>query len=229
MYEQIRKNNVDSLNQLKKSNKVTVCNPCGKGPRVMFAGNSITLHDPSKSHGWENKCGMAASAPEKDYVHIVMNGISKSNADAVYCICQVSQWERDYKNGSKYYKLYADARDFKADIIIARFVENCPIEEFDGEEFRRCYTEFIDYLNGSGRAKIILTSGFWKHPGNNEIMYIAQNRQYPFVDMSDLGECDDMKALGRYEHSGVANHPGDKGMRAIADRILEKLEITELF
>lgn len=38
--------------------------------------------------------------------------------------------------------------------------------------------------------------------------------------MTDLGDRDDMKALGEYTHAGVAMHPGDKGMESMAKRLL---------
>ena len=43
-----------------------------------------------------------------------------------------------------------------------------------------------------------------------------------FVNLSDLGEKDEMKALGLFEHAGVSHHPGDLGMKNIAERIMEK-------
>lgn len=33
-----------------------------------------------------------------------------------------------------------------------------------------------------------------------------------------------MKAIGLFEHEGVAAHPGNKGMKAIADLISEELK-----
>ena len=225
MYEQMKKNNVDSAKQLKKSRLVRIYNETGKGIRVMFVGNSITLHGVKEDIGWLNEWGMAASEQEKDYVHILMSEISKKHSDAVYCICQVAEWERNYEKGSECYDLFASARDFNADIIVARFVENCPAVEFGVEIFKKQYAEFIDYLNGTGRAKIILTSGFWKHPADTAICEVACERGCPFVYLGDLGERDDMKAIGLFAHTGVANHPGDKGMKAIADKIWKELKL----
>lgn len=225
MYEQLKKNNVDSTNQLAESNLIKIYNGQGQGHRVMFVGNSITLHGIKEDIGWFNEWGMAASAREKDYVHLLMNEISAKDNDAVYCVCHAADWERNYKNGSEFYDLYAYARDFHADIIVARFVENCPGNEFDIATFKKEYSEFIDYLNGAGNAKIVFTSGFWKHPGDKAICEIAKERNCPFVELGDLGECDDMKAIGLFSHKGVANHPGDKGMKAIAERILKAVII----
>ena len=44
------------------------------------------------------------------------------------------------------------------------------------------------------------------------------------VELNDLGDMPEMKALGLFEHSGVAAHPGDLGMKTIAQRIFEPLK-----
>lgn len=81
----------------------------------------------------------------------------------------------------------------------------------------------IDYLNPNKKAKVILTTGFWKHPGDNVIIKIGKDFDYPCIYLGDLGEDDSMKAIGLFEHSGVDNHPGDLGMKTIADRLLDEI------
>lgn len=221
MFEQMKKNTVEATNQLKESEFVRFENPEGKGKRVMFAGNSITLHGIKKEIGWENEWGMAASAKEKDYVHLLMSKITEKEKDAAFCICQVARWETNYKNGAGAYHYFKEARKFNADIVIGRFIENCPSADFDAEQFKMEFDSFIKYLNSSG-GRVILTTGFWKHPGDDVIRKVARENNYPLVELGDLGELDEMKAVGLFEHSGVAAHPGDKGMAAIAERIWEK-------
>ena len=64
-------------------------------------------------------------------------------------------------------------------------------------------------------------------PRGENVLRLAQEAAAelgaPLVKLADLGTRDEMKAVGFFEHSGVAGHPGNAGMAAIAERILEKL------
>lgn len=220
---QLSKNTVDSANQLKNKGSVYFENPQGKGTRVMFVGNSITLHGYKPEIGWHGVWGMAASAKELDYAHLCMKEILDMDPEASFCICQVSEWERVYTNGEEKFHLYDTAREFGADIIIMRAVENCPADNVDNTTFCNQLHKLLCHLNPEGKAKIIITTGFWKHPADGAIREYAGEHQLPLCELGDLGELDEMKAIGLFEHTGVANHPGDRGMRAIADRIMEKV------
>lgn len=221
--EQTYKNTVSSENQLKNSDKVTFGGSGGSALKVLFVGNSITRHGISPGIGWHRDCGMAASSEENDYVHILKKRILEKYPDARFCISQVADWERTYAEPDKNLEMYKDARDFGADIIIMRIIENCPVKDFDAQAFYRGYLALIDYFNASGNARVILTTGFWRHPGDSEIRRAGKERGYPVVELGHLGDDDSMKATGLFEHQGVASHPGDKGMLAIADAIGKEL------
>ena len=220
-YKQMEKNTVDAKGQLRESTYVRFHYPEHEGMRVLFLGNSITLHGVCAEIGWHNEWGMAASAEEKDYVHLLIEKIRATQPDAAFCICQVASWERAYKTGTDLHRLYESARDFGADILIMRMVENCPSADLDGVAFKRELNSLLEFLGGEN---VVMTTGFWHHPLDEFIVEYAEEKNYPLVTLGDLGEMDCMKAIGLFEHTGVANHPGDKGMAAIADRIFEKLE-----
>lgn len=207
---------------MKDSDIIRFINLEGKGKRIMFVGNSITLHGILHEIGWHNEWGMAASSIENDYVHIIMN--KEIFPDAQYCICQVAEWEGEYKNGESKFNLFENARKFHADIIVMRFIENVPAKDFDPEIFKASYDKLLNYLNKSQKAKVVLTTGFWRHPGDNVIIEYAKEKGLPCVLLGDLGEDESMKAIGLFEHSGVANHPGDLGMKNIAERIVSELK-----
>jgi hypothetical protein len=221
---EIEKNTVESKNQLDVNRYVTYENENGSGLRFMFVGNSITLHGPKSDIGWSGNWGMAASSKEKDYVHILIRKIQAVTPDPSFCICQAAEWERNYINGKSVYNFYQKARDYKPNVIIMRIVENCPaLKPGDFEIFKKEYADFLDYLKSDTDAKVILTTGFWRHSADDAIREIARDLNFELCELGDLGEKSEMRADGLFEHSGVAHHPGDKGMQAIAERIFEKL------
>lgn len=51
---------------------------------LLFIGNSITKH--GKCSYWPGEWGMAASSPENDYVHLLVNKLRKSGQHVEYRI-----------------------------------------------------------------------------------------------------------------------------------------------
>ncbi len=223
-YAELKKNTVSAYNQLRFGNGIRIENNEGKGKRIMFVGNSITLHGPNEEIGWHGDWGMSASTMDKDYVHVLERMVNEIDKDAAFCMCQVATWERGYKNGGDYHKQFEAARDFNADIIVLRFIENCPASDMVEGLFEKEYIALANYLNKSGKAQIIATTGFWKGPGDRLIRNAAKMENYPLIELGELGDNPEMKAIGLFEHTGVANHPGDKGMEHIALYIFEELK-----
>jgi lysophospholipase L1-like esterase len=70
-------------------------------------------------------------------------------------------------------------------------------------------------------------SSFWQNTTKDEILKQAcQEAGGVFVDISGLSKDESHFARSErsYAHSGVAAHPGDKGMQAIADALLAALK-----
>ena len=222
--DQMDKNTVPAKDQLWDDDCVYFTNTAGKGKRILFVGNSITLHGIRPEIGWHGCWGMAASSKEKDYVHLTMERVRQMDPDAAFCICQVADWERNFFRGEEILAQYAHARAFEADIIILRLVENCPKKDYEKQLFMTQYDGLMRYLDSTGSAKVIVTTGFWKHPADEAIRAWAKEHKHPLCDLGELGEQDEMKAVGLFEHTGVANHPGDVGMKAIADAIWAELQ-----
>ena len=223
-FSQLKKNTVDAQKQLEKSDYVHFFHSENTGIRILILGNSITLHGPKPEIGWHGNWGMAASCEEKDYVHQLMTAINAKNNNCAFCVCQVAEWEKVYKDGSRMLGDYQDAREFGADVIVVRFLENCPYKDFDAAAFKRELDALLCYLNPTGKAKVVLTTAFWHHPGDEAMAQYAAEKAYPLVNLGDLGEDDSMKAIGLFAHQGVAIHPGDLGMQHIAQRIFAALE-----
>jgi len=191
-------------------------------PRILFVGNSITLHGVKPEIGWHWLWGMAASAKEKDYVHQTVRMVREIRPDAGYMIVQLANWERNYWKNEQVLDQMGAAREYDADIVVIRIGENIREQDLAEHELIPAFEQMIDYFNPSGRAKVIVTSLFWPNPAKEEaIRTAARNQGAEWVDLSHLGMLDEMKAIGLFEHAGVAAHPGDSGMLRIAESIFE--------
>ena len=159
---------------------------------------------------------MAASAEENDYVHLLMKKWRERNVDFFLAVKQAAAWEVKVNEGRAEKENFEDLACFKPDFIIFRLAENVSTE-IDGEYFSNALDELIKKLN-KGNAEVIYTTSFWKNKTVSDAIR-KKAGEGRLVELEDLGEDASMKAYGKFEHSGICAHPGDKGMAAIADRI----------
>jgi len=194
------------------------------GLRILFIGNSITWHPVKDEIGWLNEWGMAASSEDNDFVHQVMKKIYTTDPTAEFKIAWAVAWEREYWD-AVHLIAFREFLNFKPDIIIVKINENVSVANNEKYPYGFYYRKLLDYINPHQKAKVIICTGFWKMGIlDDTVRLIAKERGYPLVELNHLDEDDDLKARGLFEHKGVAHHPGDKGMKAIAVNILKQLE-----
>ena len=214
-------NDVPAVGQLKRSDCISFETTENADIKLLFLGNSITRHGKAENLGWCGDWGMAASSKENDYVHKLISKFCQKGIKVSVCIANLSDWERT-RNMDLLFTKYLSALRFNADYVIVRLGENaCPDKYLS--EFELCYGELTDLFSRNG-AKIVLTDLFWEYePFDNFVAELAKARGYAFAEIHDLGNDDEMKAIGKFSHNGVAVHPGDKGMAEIAERIFRVL------
>ena len=185
--------------------------------RVLVLGNSITRHGPKEDIGWTGDWGMAASCAENDFVHRLYGMFKESGKDVYMRIRQGSSWEVGFYKEDYEYDFDEDVA-FGADLIVFRLGDNVKLSI--AHYFKEGLIKFINYLKGE-KTKLVFTSCFYNSIERNGVLEeVAAMFNSPYADII----CRD-KALytaeGLFEHSGVAGHPGDRGMEMIATKIFE--------
>ncbi len=117
----IRENTVSAVNQMINSSELSFLGNERAKTRILVVGNSITRHGPSESIGWNGDWGMAASAPEKDYVHRLYTKLTEGGQDVYMRIRQASYWETHFLEENILSK-YEEDRNFDANIVVFRAV-----------------------------------------------------------------------------------------------------------
>ncbi len=188
---------------------------------ILILGNSITYAPATPSIGWNGGWGMAATIPEKDYVHLLTTKFMQANSKAIVQAKNIAAFEVNYNtyDFDAELKLY---RNQKPDLLIVRIAENVD-SSFDSVAFAKCYQNLLAYMKvGNPNLKILAAGSFWP---NHDYANVILSRYTPYVSLSFLGDDLSNYAFDRQNVSdGVKQHPGDKGMQGIAETIWAKVE-----
>ena len=197
--------------------------------KILFVGNSITKHGPKADIDWHGNWGMAATSEDKDYVHVVTKALAaKQGITPMIMVKNVADFERNHV-GYDIAGKYADAAAFKADLVILCIGEN--VAALKTPEARAKYQEqvaaLLKTLKANPKAQVIVRSSFWPSEAKDGAMRLAcEAVGGTFVDISTLAKDERNYARSErpYKHAGVANHPGDRGMAAIAEAIVKAVK-----
>jgi len=193
--------------------------------KILFLGNSITLHSSAPQIGWFGEWGMAASKKENDYVHLVEKGLIERGKCPEIRFRNIAEFERD--PGLNIQSYFAEDLRFAPDVLILRIAENTPEEAV--EQFGDACIQLVSAFLSVCPCKVFIVGTFWKFPRREELLSEAADKTNTvYLSLSHL-QSEEYQARGLFEHQGVAGHPSDKGMRAIADVILSGMEKEGLF
>ncbi len=209
---------------------------------ILILGNSVTLHGPAEQLGWPHHCGMAASSPEKDYVHLLAAAIDARTGGHLRLSPKETQeggiavapnivniadiFERNYST-------YTDERlrgqlDLNADIVVLQLGENVVMDTFDPEAFRAGLQRLMAGLKAGSDPCIFVTSHILganaAMDGIKREVCAEDPERRVFVDLSQFGQDPANFASAEPHYTGViVGHPGDKGMATIADALLKAM------
>jgi len=170
---------------------------------------------------------MAASSEENDYAHLILQFLTKaSGKQPQSIITNIVAFEQNFETYDIDVNLKKDIA-FKPDLVIVAIGENVP-ELTSGQAkiaFKSSMDNLLGKLKAASEPTIVVRSCFWPNPVKNAIMKQACDEVGGIFVDAGLGKDDRNFARSerQFSNKDVADHPGDRGMRAIADIILKSL------
>ena len=193
-------------------------------------GNSITVHAPNEV--WWNEVGMAASDADHDYVHLVASWLSTSHGKVACHPYYYYAWEMAKDRASKL-SLLDPYLDPGLDLVTIQLGENAE----DLTTFEQDLEDLIRYVQAKApEAKILVIDDFWPNEERSRMKQnAAEKTGAEYISLKDIqGRTEAEAGTGTVvydaagnphtiENTDVAAHPGDRGMKVIADMIIEVL------
>ena len=195
--------------------------------KVLVIGNSLVFGFGS--------FGMAASDIDHDYFHYLKVFLEEKNADVVFDKAYASTWE-SCTNSEARQKWFDDLTlTGDEDLITIQLGDNVNTDEKRATFPRDVVTLLSNFRRACPNARIVFLACWYGHGNYTHIENACTDLHIDLVDIRDLSTAkENQNELGgkyirdgqemEITSTGVASHPGDKGMKLIADRLIALLE-----
>ena len=187
---------------------------------IVILGNSITYAPGTPGSEWIGPWGMAASAPEFDYVNLLTTEFRKKNTSAKVSIKNIAAFEREYSSYDLEANL-AELKRLKPDLLIIRIGENAQISNQHSDEFARRYSDLITFFKQDNpNIKVLAVGSIWI----NDVVDKIMAEKSDFIPLKPLNSDFTNFAYGNFRDIGIQQHPSDIGMANIKNLIWAKIE-----
>jgi len=228
----VTKEQLNAMNRISNPSFIDLSsNRTGKTFKLLVIGNSLTRHGIAENIGWTHVSGMAATKMENDFVHLLFAKTENllPNRKIQLRITNFADFERNYST----FDLGAidSLVNFKADAIVFQLGENVSFSQTNTPPlFEKKYTDLINRFKISSQPIVICTTPFFPSPEKNQIIervalntksFVADLSHLPLLDKENYAKDETNYAGNRNEwtNAGIGIHPGDYGMRNIAQQL----------
>ena len=176
---------------------------------------------------------MAATSPENDYYHIVVNHLKEEKDDVSSNVYNFSIWETLYTDRAETLEVLDYYLGESLDLITVQLGENAQnLDTFESD-----FEYLINHIKEKcPSAEIIVIGDFWESENRDDMKKKAAEKcGVKYISLNEIKDNNEYQCgMGTevygedgkahiVEHSGVAAHPNDKAMKFIADKIIENI------
>lgn len=201
-------------------------------------GNSLTFHP--KCSFWWGDYGMAASSPEKDFMHQVGAKLSGPGVSVEETFLSLARWETEPQNRNRILKEMESMLDARWDVITVQAGDG--VRSLYG--FERDLSRLLKYVQKKNpKTELVVVGNFWTDShifAQSEMIKkrVCAQAKIPYADLAGIANNPAyQRGMGAiiYDASGiphqvqemsVARHPNDAGMAHIADQIVRQLHFS---
>lgn len=187
---------------------------------ILVLGNSIALHPPRAEVGWTGNWGMAASNVNNDFAHLLQTLLTQKKQIPKLDVLNLSVVEKQYRQ-------YVPSllRQIKpgADLVVVVLGDNVPVVDFDPKQWFGAYDAVLSAAVEPNSRLVCVSTWGGNMAVDQVIRSVCTGRGGQYADIHHFKKilANQAGSERHFENAGVASHPGDKGMREIAQAVLE--------